>query len=631
MDATRARKNNRNGSYGAVATNDGVDRQLQKPLPPPSSALRMTGVRQPSSLGTRIPGQSEYLFKYLIITQICMYLEAGAVPSLLQQFTLTFHLSPQEQGLLGAVVYISISLASPWCSALFRRFNPRQLLGVSLAINNLAVLTFACTPTDAWFSKSLLITLRAFIGFTQAFHCVYSPLWVHEYAPRAKRGSWMSYLQAATPIGITLGYFAGSVTVWLASADPSASTGTGTFEMGAANATAPSALSSFATSVLNAAVSSSMNNVGDHLFDDMADAADTNYCQGMYCWRWPFIFQFLAILPFSIMLFFVPVEHIRLHAARRRSIIMIDSIITSNDDDDDDDDDEEDDEEHAVVYKGERSRLNPSGGDASIHGTGIRHRRASSMHDQSPRLANLRELFKQKVYVFIVLGLSALFFVVAGVQFWTTLYLATNTNDSLYTIHLAYLLVSGTGPIIGVFFGGWLIDQFGGYAGLYQRAEALRVCMVLGGLGCLASLPVSFFHSTLYIALFLWLMLFCGGSILPACSGIVISSAPRRLRPLASSVAYASYNLLGYAASNYIPGLIMNFIIDPHADTAEESAGACDTACTYRIGFRIVLLWSVWAFFCLTCAFAFSKQQVARKIQRSEARAALEDGRAARR
>lgn len=592
--AATTTSSDRGGTYGALAK-------------------RSTGAATP--VATRVPGQSEYLFKYLIITQICMYLEAGAVPSLLQQFTLTFHLSPQEQGLLGAVVYIAISLASPWCSTLFRKFDPRQLLGITLAINNLAVLTFACTPAAEWYSKPLLISLRAFIGFTQAFHCVYSPLWVHEYAPRAKRGSWMSYLQAATPIGITLGYFAGSVTVWLASADPSASTGNGTLDMDAANVTAAATTTAvfadFASSVLDTAVSSSMNSVGDHLFDDMADAADTNYCQGMYCWRWPFLFQFLAILPLSIMLFFVPVEHIRLHAARRRSIIMVDSIISTNDDEEDEDEDDD------VVYKGERSRLNPQADASDRH-------RSSSMQDLSLGLSNLRQLFQQKVFVFIVLGLSALFFVVAGVQFWTTLYLATNTNDSLYAIHSSYLLVSGTGPILGVFFGGWLIDQFGGYAGLYQRAEALRVCMVLGGLGCLASLPVSYFHSTLYIAIFLWLMLFCGGSILPACSGIVISSAPRHLRPLASSVAYASYNLLGYAASNYIPGLIMNFIIDTHADA--DTVGACDTACTYRIGFRIVLLWSVWAFFCLTCAYSFAKMQVAEKQQRGNV-VALETGR----
>ncbi|OWY96412.1 Major Facilitator Superfamily (MFS) transporter [Phytophthora megakarya] len=471
---------------------------------PPSSPLLPYASRRHAS---------EYLFKFLVLAQVFMYLEAGAVPSLLQQFTLTFRLSPQEQGLLGAIVYISISLASPWCSTLFRRFDPRQLLGVSLVINNLAVLGLACAPTAAWYSKSLLIALRGLVGLTQAFSCVYSPLWVHDYAPKAKRGTWMSYLQGAVPVGITLGYFAGSVTIWLASQ------GTDT-----------------ATSLQNVVVALSKAALGINANTNLVDGIEDDsmrLCHGIYCWRWPFLTQFVLVLPLSILIFFVPREHIRLRSTRRRSIVIVDQ------------DEDED---------------------------------TSPGQARPSTWSNLWLLLHHRVYVFIVMGLSGLFFVVAGVQFWTTLYLETNTNDSMYEIHLSYLLVSGTGPIMGVFFGGWLIDQF-----------------------------VSYVHNTFYIAVFLWLMLFCGGSILPACSGIVISAAPPRLRPLASSVAYASYNLFGYAASNYIPGFIMNFIIDPSADADSDASGlgsvsSCNAACTYRIGFRIVLFWSVWAFFCLTCA-----------------------------
>eukprot|EP00644_Phytophthora_capsici_P001037 jgi/Phyca11/551747/estExt2_Genewise1Plus.C_PHYCAscaffold_430233 len=516
---TLSRVHSSSAGYGAVDS-------------PPTSPLL------PSAASHR--HASEYLFKFLVLTQVFMYLEAGAVPSLLQQFTLTFRLSPQEQGLLGAIVYISISLASPWCSTLFRRFDPRQLLGVSLVVNNLAVLGLACTPTAAWYSKSLLISLRGLVGLTQAFSCVYSPLWVHDYAPKAQRGTWMSYLQGAVPVGITLGYFAGSITIWLASQGPE----------------------EVASSLESAVIALSKAALGINVNTDLADGVDEasmRLCHGIYCWRWPFLTQFALILPLSILIFFVPREHIRLRSTRRRSIVIVDE-----------DEDEDTAEENAS------------------------------------RWSNLWLLLQHKVYVFIVMGLSGLFFVVAGVQFWTTLYLETNTEDSMYEIHLAYLLVSGTGPIMGVFFGGWLIDQFGGYSGPYHQMQALRVCMVLGGAACLAAIPVSYVHNTFYIAVFLWLMLFCGGSILPACSGIVISAAPPRLRPLASSVAYASYNLFGYAASNYIPGFIMNFIIDPSADADEDasglgSVGSCNAACTYRIGFRIVLLWSVWAFFCLTC------------------------------
>ncbi|KAG2761730.1 hypothetical protein PC129_g3142 [Phytophthora cactorum] len=546
--------------HSSAAGYGAVDSPSTSPLLPSSTALHRDSC--------------EYLFKFLVLTQVFMYLEAGAVPSLLQQFTLTFRLSPQEQGLLGAIVYISISLASPWCSTLFRRFDPRQLLGVSLVLNNLAVLGLACTPTSTWYSKSLLISLRGFVGLTQAFSCVYSPLWVHDYAPKAKRGTWMSYLQGAVPVGITLGYFAGSVTIWLASQGPEE---------------AATALQSVVSAISKAALGINAN--ADIV--DGIDDASMRLCYGIYCWRWPFLTQFALILPLSILIFFVPREHIRLRSTRRRSIVIVDE-----DEDVDTGVETTCDDEHVLVSLSVDNNVSD--------GYRLRSLASHEEEEHTSRWSNLWLLLQHRVYVFIVMGLSGLFFVVAGVQFWTTLYLETNTKGSMYEIHLSYLIVSGTGPIMGVFFGGWLIDQFGGYSGPYHQMQALRVCMVLGGAGCLASLPVSYVHNTFSIAVFLWLMLFCGGSILPACSGIVISAAPPRLRPLASSVAYASYNLFGYAASNYIPGFIMNFIIDPSADADADpsdlgSVGSCNAACTYRIGFRIVLFWSVWAFFCLTC------------------------------
>lgn len=557
---TSSRVHSTSADYGAID-------------PTPSYSLSM-----PSSAVKPQANASEYLFKFLVLTQVFIYLEAGAVPSLLKQFTLTFHLNPQEQGLLGAIVYIAISLASPWCSTLFRRFDPRQLLGVSLVVNNLAVLGLACTPTSTGFSKSLLIFLRGLVGFTQAFSCVYSPLWVHDYAPKTKRGTWMSYLQGAVPVGITLGYFAGSVTIWLASQKP------------------------------QAAVEAALDVNSD--LDDGFDGASMTLCNGIYCWRWPFLIQFGLVLPLSILIFAVPREHIRLLSTCHHSIVIVDADEDEDNDADQivptDDEAEENSADQSTPSDDEAKRVLVNHEKENNASDDLQPLESFKQEENVSRWSDLRLLLQHRVYVFIVMGLSGLFFVVAGVQFWATLYLETNTKDSMNEIHAAYLLVSGTGPILGVFFGGWLIDQYGGYSGPYHQMKALRVCVLLGGASCLAALPVSYVHTTFFIAVFLWLMLFCGGSILPACSGIVISASPPRLRPLASSVAYASYNLFGYAASNYVPGLIMDFIIDPNAEVDPDtddlaSVQSCDAACTYRIGFRIVLLWTLWAFFCLIC------------------------------
>ncbi|KAE8977623.1 hypothetical protein PF005_g25475 [Phytophthora fragariae] len=466
---------------------------------PPTSPLLPARPRRDSS---------EYLFKFLVLAQVFMYLEAGAVPSLLQQFTLTFRLSPQEQGLLGAIVYISISLASPWCSTLFRRFDPRQLLGVSLVVNNLAVLGLACTPTTAWYSKSLLISLRGFVGLTQAFSCVYSPLWVHDYAPKAKRGTWMSYLQGAVPVGITLGYFAGSVTIWLASEGPEAA----------------------ATSLYRAVTALSKAGLGINANTDLVDGADDvsmRLCHGIYCWRWPFLTQFALILLLSILIFFVPREHIRLRATRRRSIVIVDA---------DKDEDTSVEQSMPTTNGDENVLISHARGSNMSDGYSFRSLESHELEETTSRWSNLWLLLQHKVYVFIVMGLSGLFFVVAGVQFWTTLYLETNTEDSMYEIHLSYLLVSGTGPIMGVFFGGWLIDQFGGYSASFQPAQELLFQQHLHG----------------------------------------CARWPHRWRMRATICSDDDTSGLG-------------------------SVGSCDAACTYRIGFRIVLLWSVWAFFCLTC------------------------------
>ena len=415
------------------------------------------------------PFGAQYLFKYLLLSQIFVYMEAGVVPSLLEQFKITFSLTPQLLGLLGAIVYITLSIATPLVIYLFRTKSARFVLGWSLVCNAIGLLLFAFTPVGYSFSTTFFILSRGIIGFSQAFLSVFAPLWIHEYCPKEGRASSMGYLQASIPIGVTFGYFIGSIAIWC-SKKPAG-------------------------------------------------------CYFMLCWRWPLLFPLLGIIPIALCTFFIPKKHI---------LIMDD------------------------------------------------HWKFSSSS-----YTGLVKLLSQPVFTSVVLGLSAVFFVVTGIQYWVTLFLSTNTNDSAYVVHIGYIMVAGTGPILGLVFGGWLIDATGGYTGAVQEAKALGICLALGSISALAAIPPSFLSDTYSIGFFLWIMLFCGGSVLPACSGIVISSVPTDLRPLASSVAATSYNLLGFAASNYIPGLIMSFVVVDNA--------VCDQACLYRLGFRVVLAWSLWA------------------------------------
>jgi len=200
--------------------------------------------------------EAEWLFKYIMAAQIAVYMEAGAVPALLNELVRIFKMSYSEQGVLGGIVYITISLGCPLATYLFQNYSPKYVLAWSLILNNCAVVLFASTPEG--YSKSF-ICARALIGFTQAFLAVYVPVWIDHMAPPEKQTAWFSYLQASTPVGVMLGYLAG---------------------------------------------------FGAVSFDDQWAKGDstTSQCSFMDCWRYPFIAQAVLITPLCIGMFFVVSE-----------------------------------------------------------------------------------------------------------------------------------------------------------------------------------------------------------------------------------------------------------------------------------------------------------------------------------
>ncbi|TMW57839.1 hypothetical protein Poli38472_014442 [Pythium oligandrum] len=669
--------------------------------------------------------EASYLFKYLIITQVFIYLEAGAIPCLLDQLSVDLHMSATQQGALGGVVYFSLSAASPLCAYLLHRFNPRHVLGASLVLNNLATLVLALTPTGYAFSANLMIIARALIGFTQSFPCIYTPLWVDEYAPREKVAGWMSYLQGSVPMGVMLGYFVGTVANWFV----------------------PESFRWFQT------------------------------------WRWPFLVQFIAMCPIMIAIFFVPKKHLIIRSEGQKSSpssrassssttgstdlvseanqsietaedilaaaaeavvaeqveLTMQSIKTNelapliNDNTT---------FERVRSKRQSRSRLSDSNNriisyieetiklganptfswsgpnheeedvllaSASMYGgtsqRGIRQLHHNQQHQQlendvgssslrrsfagsmlsgttdgSPEIPKLspgvnsltvtrvgssnaphsssgygafdvaipetpqksptvnlleasmldddfmdeyeegsftegiRTLLQIPIFCLIVGGLTAVYFVVTGVQYWSTIFMIKSLHASKYIVNALFVFVAGTGPIFGVFFGGWLIDRCGGYIGIEQRAKALGICMVLGIIAFIVSAATTFFDDIYITAAFLWLLLFFGGSILPACTGIFISVVPAQHRAVASSFSVMIFNLIGYALSPYLTGIVMAWVLAKQGEK-DSYFELCDEACAYRIGFRFCLFWSIGSIICIGCAWYIARREAAAKAK----------------
>lgn len=135
------------------------------------------------------------LFKCLLLANFLQYLEAGAVPALLLQLSESFSMGPAKQGLLGGVVYLSLSLGGPFAGYLLRRYEHKTVICYAVAFNMAFTLIWAMTPVGKAYSTNMFVGVRFLMGLCQCVICVFLPLWTNENAPKETRTSWMSYLQ----------------------------------------------------------------------------------------------------------------------------------------------------------------------------------------------------------------------------------------------------------------------------------------------------------------------------------------------------------------------------------------------------------------------------------------------------
>ena len=704
---------------------------------------------------------NHYLFKWLLLVNIAMYLEAGAIPALLVDLTNEFKMNQFTQGLMGGIVYLLLSVGGPIAGVLLKVYPPRNVLAVSLVLNNLSTLGFALTPSG---DCRTLVMWRGAVGFTQVVLCIYSPVWCDEFSPPKFRTTWMSYLQGSVPFGIMLGYVLATASLWLQSTSP------------------------------------------------------TSTCLGgISCWRLPFLVQVLLVTPLAASLFFVPHHHVNIASERLsfakggrnstavigptapsslivgaatvaadtgifkplgasssattddKSVIPLNASLplppttparltrlaaggaslapdetlpfftphsgsfvrspddraaakssssssSSNDNTkspsssrwerltssrsvrrglsaslyspyrsasalhaeySSEEDVSELDEEcspssfvdvstswkstvygsslEGGAYRGvsfmppqddaalrrpkvlfgndvSTSRLSdavsPHAPDEAASLLPHRERRRTSTSDglldareedidrylfgtravnPAAKMAGyLFTLLGMPVFVCLIFALASLYFVVTGVQFWGTAYLQSVLHGSQYQASMLFITCSATGPTLGVFFGGYLIDRIGGYKGRAQRMKTMTTCAYLGTLSCLFGFPATYVDDVYAFSAMLWLMLFFGAAVLPGCTGVAVSVVPRPLRSVGGSVSLVVFNLFGYSLSLILSGALMqafNYYIPD-----------CDYDCSLRLGFRVIVFWGAWAFLLLLCAIFFSRNKTQTKV-----------------
>jgi len=119
-----------------------------------------------------------------------------------------------------------------------------------------------------------------------------------------------------------------------------------------------------------------------------------------------------------------------------------------------------------------------------------------------------------------------------------------------HLVFVTFSIACITGPTAGVFVGGIITHKLGGYS---DPKSFSAVCLC-GFLTTLVGIPIPFLDNYYIITPLLWLLLFFGGFMMPALTGIIISSAPARLKTLSNSFAFFCYNMLGYLPAPFIYG-----------------------------------------------------------------------------
>ncbi|KFH10996.1 transporter, major facilitator family protein [Toxoplasma gondii VAND] len=211
-------------------------------------------------------------------------------------------------------------------------------------------------------------------------------------------------------------------------------------------------------------------------------------------------------------------------------------------------------------------------------GHGWRERRAERKRRDEKTLsacAMMKQLAKNPLYILPVFTLSALLFVVTGVQFWGTVHLTSNLQLTPSVAMLTFAAVAASAPTAGVIGGGIMVDRLGGYKTLDAKLKTLQACLAAAAAAVVCGFVGAVTTDALTFVLSLWFLLCFGGALLPPLTGLQIAAVETPLRTFASGLSMFTYNICGYALGTFLPGAVMDFV---KGDT---------------VGMRLILFWSL--------------------------------------
>ena len=135
-------------------------------------------------------------------------------------------------------------------------------------------------------------------------------------------------------------------------------------------------------------------------------------------------------------------------------------------------------------------------------------------------------LLKNGVYLCTVSSVTVAFFVVFGIQFWSTTYIEDVFGVDATSAMIIYASLCITSPIAGVFFGGFISDKMGGYKG-ENMINSLKLCMAFSIASLFVGIPTCFVYNVYFWGPLIWTQIFFGAANIPGATGVIVNSVPK--------------------------------------------------------------------------------------------------------
>ncbi|EAR86984.1 MFS transporter (macronuclear) [Tetrahymena thermophila SB210] len=261
-------------------------------------------------------------------------------------------------------------------------------------------------------------------------------------------------------------------------------------------------------------------------------------------WRWAIYIQCISMAPTLLVFIFCKSQDIEVNMSKYDKDPQIDE--TSSEDD-------------ALQSENKLYIRSPSLYEILVeNGSEVRRKKEKKSKDKKDKKKKkgffqlMCILWRSKIYVAALLTIALLYFVVTGIQFWMSDYFREVLKADEKLVFGTYSFVSLTGPTLGVIFGGIITQKIGGYD--HQNAKIM--CIVFAVISASVACPMPFIDAFYASASLVWLLLFFGGAMVPALTGMMLSAIQTELRAFANSNSQTIQNLLGFLPAPSLYGIM---------------------------------------------------------------------------